>query len=77
MRPPPAPASRIAVGVAALSGFGTLALEVLYTRLFALVFQGVSHAEDVGRRVDGDARTLFGVPFRIDGREVRLARLDA
>ncbi len=45
----------------------------LGANLFALVFQGVSHAEDVGRRVDGDARTLFGVPFRIDGREVRLA----
>ena len=40
---------------------------------FALMFAQVGSAEEVARRLEEDARTLFALPFQIDGREVRIA----
>ena len=40
---------------------------------FALLFAPISGAEEVARRVEAGARTLFSAPIQVDGREVRLA----
>jgi diguanylate cyclase (GGDEF)-like protein/PAS domain S-box-containing protein len=45
----------------------------LGANLFALIFRGVSRAEELGSRIDAGARELFAPPFLVDGREVRLA----
>jgi diguanylate cyclase (GGDEF)-like protein/PAS domain S-box-containing protein len=45
----------------------------LGANVFALLYHGISRAEEVGRRIEAGSRTLFGAPFQIDGREVRLA----
>jgi len=45
----------------------------LGANLFALMFPDAGEAEAVARRIEADSRTLFGVPFAVDGREVRLA----
>jgi len=41
--------------------------------LFALIFHAVSGAEEVARRLEAAAAKLFGLPFNIEDREVRLA----
>ena len=45
----------------------------LGANLFALMFERIGGAEEVARRIEAGARTLFGEPLNIDGREVRLA----
>ena len=40
---------------------------------FALMFAQVGSPEEVARRIDENVRTLFALPFQIDGREVRIA----
>jgi diguanylate cyclase (GGDEF)-like protein/PAS domain S-box-containing protein len=40
---------------------------------FALTFAQISGAEEVARRIDAGARTLFAAPFQIEGGEVRIA----
>jgi diguanylate cyclase (GGDEF)-like protein/PAS domain S-box-containing protein len=45
----------------------------LGANLFALVFARIANAEEVARRVDANTREIFGVPYRIDEREVRIA----
>jgi diguanylate cyclase (GGDEF)-like protein/PAS domain S-box-containing protein len=40
---------------------------------FALTFAQISGVEEIARRLDAGARILFSEPFRIDGREVRIA----
>jgi diguanylate cyclase (GGDEF)-like protein/PAS domain S-box-containing protein len=41
--------------------------------VFALMFQDIASVEDVARRLEASAAKFFGVPFQVDGREVRLA----
>jgi diguanylate cyclase (GGDEF)-like protein/PAS domain S-box-containing protein len=45
----------------------------LGANLFALIFPGIRRVEEVAGRIEEGSRTLFASPFRIDGREVRLA----
>jgi diguanylate cyclase (GGDEF)-like protein len=45
----------------------------LGANLFALMFQRISSAEEVGRRIEAGAPALFTAAFQIDGREVRIA----
>jgi diguanylate cyclase (GGDEF)-like protein/PAS domain S-box-containing protein len=45
----------------------------LGANLFALMFERIGGAEEVARRIESGASSLFGEAFEIDGREVRLA----
>ena len=45
----------------------------LGSNVFALLFQGISGAEEVVRRLDDAATRFLGMPFRIEERDVRLA----
>ena len=45
----------------------------LGSNLFALLFPVISGAEDAGRQLDQTLERLFGPPFQIDDREMRLA----
>jgi diguanylate cyclase (GGDEF)-like protein len=40
---------------------------------FALTFAPISGAEEVARKIDAGTRILFSAPFRINGKEVRIA----
>ena len=41
--------------------------------VFAILFQDIRTAEEVGRRLEQSTAKFFGVPIQIDGHEVRLA----
>jgi diguanylate cyclase (GGDEF)-like protein/PAS domain S-box-containing protein len=41
--------------------------------VFALMFQDIKSAEEVGRRLEASTAKFFGAPFQVDGHEVRLA----
>jgi diguanylate cyclase (GGDEF)-like protein/PAS domain S-box-containing protein len=45
----------------------------LGANVFALLFDGISRAEEVGSRIEAGARALLAEPVQVDGREVRLA----
>jgi diguanylate cyclase (GGDEF)-like protein/PAS domain S-box-containing protein len=45
----------------------------LGANVFALLFYGISRAEEVGSRLEAGARALLAEPIQIEGREVRLA----
>ena len=45
----------------------------LGANLFALLYPGISGAEEAARRIEGGSGTLFSAPLQIDGREVRIA----
>jgi diguanylate cyclase (GGDEF)-like protein/PAS domain S-box-containing protein len=40
---------------------------------FAVMFPDVVHAEEAARRIEKDPARFFGLPFEIDGRELRLS----
>jgi diguanylate cyclase (GGDEF)-like protein/PAS domain S-box-containing protein len=41
--------------------------------VFALMFQDIKTAEEVGRRLEQSTAKFFGLPFQVDGHEVRIA----
>ena len=45
----------------------------LGANVFALLYHGISRAEEVGSSIEAGARALFAEPIQVDGREVRLA----
>jgi diguanylate cyclase (GGDEF)-like protein/PAS domain S-box-containing protein len=40
---------------------------------FGFMFEGIQGAEEVARRIEGGARTLFRMPFQVGGKEVQLS----
>jgi len=45
----------------------------LGANLFALLYPGISGAEEAARRIEAGSGTLFSAPLQIEGREVRIA----